>query len=151
MGFVGIYGETAALVGGLIAGALFDIACYNILEMMDNGGSIVNVSSILGVVSSRKVAAYTASKAGVIALTKCGAIEYGKNNIRINAVAPGYTETNMTTTLSDEIKQKMLEAYPLNRAGTPEELAKAITFLASDDASFITGEVLVVDGGFTVQ
>ncbi|MBL8936930.1 MAG: 3-oxoacyl-[acyl-carrier-protein] reductase [Archangium sp.] len=115
--------------------------------MKQKGGAIVNVSSIVGEMGNGGQAAYAASKAGLIGLTKSVAKELASRNIRVNAVTPGFITTDMTAALNDELKAKMADAIPLGRIGNPEEIAKAVAFLASDAASYITGEVLKVNGG----
>ncbi len=115
--------------------------------MKAKGGAIVNVSSIVGEMGNGGQAAYAASKAGLIGLTKAVAKELSSRNIRVNAVTPGFITTDMTAALNDELKTKMADAIPLGRIGNPEEVAKAVAFLASDAASYITGEVLKVNGG----
>ncbi|AKU25230.1 SDR family NAD(P)-dependent oxidoreductase [Geobacillus stearothermophilus] len=113
------------------------------------GGAIVNTSSLLGIKGKKYESAYNASKAGVILLTKNAALEYGKFNIRVNAIAPGVIDTNIITPWKqDERKWPIIsKANALGRIGTPEEVANAVLFLASDEASFITGATLSVDGG----
>lgn len=115
--------------------------------MKAKGGAIVNVSSIVGEMGNAGQAAYAASKAGLLGLTKAIAKELASRNIRVNAVTPGFITTDMTAALNDELKAKMADAIPLGRIGNPEEIAKAVAFLASDAASYITGEVLKVNGG----
>jgi len=115
--------------------------------MKAKGGAIVNVSSIVGEMGNGGQAAYAASKAGLIGLTKAVAKELSSRNIRVNAVTPGFITTDMTAALNAELKTKMADAIPLGRIGNPEEVAKAVAFLASDAASYITGEVLKVNGG----
>lgn len=115
--------------------------------MKQKGGAIVNVSSIVGEMGNGGQAAYAASKAGLLGLTKAVAKELASRNIRVNAVTPGFITTDMTASLNDDLKQKMADAIPLGRIGNPEEVAKAVAFLASDAASYITGEVLKVNGG----
>ncbi|MDP8289724.1 MAG: 3-oxoacyl-[acyl-carrier-protein] reductase [Candidatus Susulua stagnicola] len=110
-------------------------------------GKIVNISSIIGIIGNSGQANYSASKAGLIGLTKTLARELGSRNVCVNAVAPGYIQTKMTDVLSDKVKEEMLKRIPLNRFGSPEDVAKAVLFLASDEAAYITGQVLVVDGG----
>ncbi len=115
--------------------------------MKQRGGAIINISSIIGEMGNAGQAAYSASKAGLIGLTKSIAKELASRSIRVNAVTPGFIGTDMTSHLNDELRQKMLEAIPLGRLGSPEEVAQAVLFLASDAASYITGEVLKVNGG----
>jgi 3-oxoacyl-[acyl-carrier protein] reductase len=110
-------------------------------------GSIVNLTSIVGLHGNAGQTNYAASKAGIIGLTKSLARELGPRGVRVNAVAPGYVETRLTEVLPEELRAGMLANTPLGRLGTPEEIARAVRFLCSDDASFITGEVLLVDGG----
>jgi 3-oxoacyl-[acyl-carrier protein] reductase len=107
----------------------------------------VNVSSVVGEMGNPGQANYVASKAGLIGLTKSLAQEVGSRNITVNAVAPGYIDTEMTHGLSNEIKEKMVSHTPLKRMGTAEDVAHAVKFLVSDEASFVTGHVLDVNGG----
>jgi 3-oxoacyl-[acyl-carrier protein] reductase len=115
--------------------------------MRKRSGSIVNVSSIVGLRGNPGQTNYSASKAGIIGLTKALARELGSRGVRANVVAPGYVSTRLTEVLPDELKEQMLGATPLGRFGDPEDVAAAVRFLSSDEASFITGEVLLVDGG----
>ncbi len=115
--------------------------------MKQKGGAIVNVSSIVGEMGNAGQAAYAASKAGLLGLTKSIARELASRNIRVNAVTPGFITTDMTSALSPELKEKMSATIPLSRIGNAEEVAAAVAFLASDAASYITGEVLKVNGG----
>jgi 3-oxoacyl-[acyl-carrier protein] reductase len=115
--------------------------------MRERWGRIVNISSVVGEMGNPGQANYVASKAGLIGLTKSLAQEVGSRNITVNAVAPGFIETGMTQGLNDELKQKLLDRTPLKRMGTPGDIANAIKFLVSDEASFITGHVLDVNGG----
>jgi 3-oxoacyl-[acyl-carrier protein] reductase len=110
-------------------------------------GRIINVTSIFGQIGQAGQANYASSKAGLIGLTKAIAREVGSRNITCNAVAPGFIETSMTSVLGDEFKQHALKNIPLGRIGTPEDVAHAVAFLASDDASYITGHVLDINGG----
>jgi 3-oxoacyl-[acyl-carrier protein] reductase len=110
-------------------------------------GSIVNVSSIVGVHGNAGQTNYSASKAGIIGFTKALARELGPRDVRANVVAPGYVDTRLTQVLDEELRQGMLVSTPLGRLGDPEDIAGAVRFLCSDEASFITGEVLLVDGG----
>jgi 3-oxoacyl-[acyl-carrier protein] reductase len=115
--------------------------------MRKRSGSIVNVSSIVGVHGNWGQTNYAASKAGIIGFTKSLARELGSRNVRANVVAPGYVKTRLTDVLPGEATEAMLANTPLGRLGDPEDVARAVRFLCSDDASFITGEVLLVDGG----
>jgi 3-oxoacyl-[acyl-carrier protein] reductase len=110
-------------------------------------GRIINVSSVFGQMGQAGQANYASSKAGLIGLTMAIARELGSRNITCNAVAPGFIETAMTATLSDELKQSALKMIPLGRVGAPEEVAHCVAFLASEEASYITGHVLNVNGG----
>jgi 3-oxoacyl-[acyl-carrier protein] reductase len=115
--------------------------------MRDRWGRIINISSVVGETGNPGQANYVASKSGLIGLTKAIAQEMGSRNITVNAVAPGYVDTDMTAGLSQELKDKMLEHIPLKRIGRPEDIAAAVRFLASDQAAYITGHVLDVNGG----
>jgi 3-oxoacyl-[acyl-carrier protein] reductase len=110
-------------------------------------GRIVNVASVVGVVGNVGQANYVASKAGLIGLTKTVAREFAARGITANAVAPGFIETQMTAVLSDKVKEAFLAQIPLGRAGRSEDVAAAVTFLASDQAAYLTGQVLHVSGG----
>ncbi|MBN1290794.1 MAG: 3-oxoacyl-[acyl-carrier-protein] reductase [Candidatus Latescibacteria bacterium] len=113
-------------------------------------GRIINIASVVGLIGNPGQTNYSASKAGIIGLTKAMAKEFALRGITVNAIAPGYIHTDMTEHLSDEAKEAFLKAVPLNRAGTPGDVAAAAAFLASDDASYITGQVLCVDGGMVM-
>jgi 3-oxoacyl-[acyl-carrier protein] reductase len=115
--------------------------------MKNRWGRIVNMASVVGQAGSPGQANYVASKAALIGLTKALAQEMGSRGITVNAVAPGYIETDMTRVLPEAVKQKYLASIPLGRAGTIEDVANAVKFLVSDDASYITGHVLAVNGG----
>jgi len=110
-------------------------------------GRIINITSVFGQMGQAGQANYAASKAGLIGLTMAIAREVASRNITSNAVAPGFIETNMTAALSDEFKQNAVKQIPLGRVGTPDDVANAVTFLASDEAAYITGHVLNVNGG----
>ena len=111
------------------------------------GGAIVNITSVVGITGNAGQANYTASKGGVIALTKTTAKELGSRNVRCNAVAPGFIESKMTEGLSDEIKKSCLDSIPLKRFGQVDDIARAVAWLVSDDSSYVTGQVISVNGG----
>jgi 3-oxoacyl-[acyl-carrier protein] reductase len=115
--------------------------------MKERWGRIINISSVVAEAGNAGQSNYVASKAGLIGLTKSLAQEMASRNITINAIAPGFIETDMTAVLSEDLKAKMLGQIPLKRLGKPEDVAAAVRFLASDDASYITGHVLDVNGG----
>jgi len=113
-------------------------------------GRIVNIASVVGLVGNVGQANYSASKAGLIGLTKTTAKEFASRNITVNAIAPGYIETEMTANLPEAAKQAFLDNIPMNKPGTPGDVAGAAVFLASDEASYITGQVICVDGGMVM-
>jgi len=113
-------------------------------------GSIINMASVVGIHGNGGQANYSASKAGLIGVTKSLAIETASRGVRVNALAPGYIATDMTAVLPDKVKEVMLEKIPLKRMGTPQDIANAALFLASDDSAYITGQVLPVDGGMFI-
>jgi 3-oxoacyl-[acyl-carrier protein] reductase len=115
--------------------------------MKQRGGRIVNIASVIGITGNAGQANYAASKGGVIALTKSAAKELASRGINVNAVAPGYIATDMTAALPEEARQAMLGRIPLGRAGTAEDVAQAVGFLAGPASAYVTGQVLVVDGG----
>jgi NAD(P)-dependent dehydrogenase (short-subunit alcohol dehydrogenase family) len=125
---------------------------YEIRQMLkqDGGGAIVNMASILGLIGSAGVAAYSASKHGVIGLTKTAALENAKSGIRINAVCPGFIETAMAdrTLRTPGVRKYVVGCHPIGRLGKPMEIAEAVVWMCSDRASFMTGQSLVLDGGF---
>jgi len=123
------------------------IKAVSTIMVKQRSGRIINLASVVGVMGNPGQANYVASKAGMIGLTKTVAKELGSRGITVNAVAPGFIDTDMTAVLSDKAKEAMLSIIPLQRAGTPQDVANAITFLASDSAAYITGQVIHVTGG----
>ncbi len=118
--------------------------------MKQRSGAIVNIASIIGITGNAGQANYGASKAGVIAFTKSVAKELASRNIRVNAVAPGFITSKMTDALSEDVRNNMLGAIPLKRFGNPEDVASTVSFLASDMAAYITGEVINISGGMVM-
>lgn len=113
-------------------------------------GKIINMSSVVGVMGNIGQCNYSASKAGVIGLTKSLAREFAARNIQVNAIAPGFIETDMTEKLPEKIKEEMISTIPLQRMGKPEDIANIVAFLASDKANYITGQIIQVDGGMAM-
>lgn len=139
--------EFAAVLNVNLKGTFIMIKSL-IRHMMKNKyGKIVNISSVVGLMGNPGQANYSASKAGVVALTKTVAKEYAAKGICCNAVAPGFIDTGMTAILTDAAKEAMLSQVPQKRVGTPEDVAKAVAFLASSESDYITGEVIKVTGG----
>ena len=130
--------------------------CFNTIGHMSRyflkqrAGKIINISSVSGILGNAGQANYSASKAGVIGLTKAVARELASRGINVNAVAPGFVETDMTDALSDSVKENLKSQIPLGKIGHPQDIAKAVAFLASPDANYITGQVLSVDGGMAI-
>jgi 3-oxoacyl-[acyl-carrier protein] reductase len=137
------------VIGANLSGAFYMMAAIVPMMTKQRYGRIVNVSSIAGIRGNPAQVNYAASKAGLVGMTLSAAKELGARGVTVNAVAPGYIETDMTGILTDDQKAAMLKAISLRRAGAPEEVAKAIAFLASDSASYITGQVLGIDGGMS--
>jgi 3-oxoacyl-[acyl-carrier protein] reductase len=128
--------------------AAFFVARTTARDMIrKRAGSIINMASVVGIHGNGGQANYSASKAGLIAVTKSLAIETASRGVRVNAVAPGYIATDMTAGLPDKVKETFIEKIPLKRMGTAQDIANAVLFLASDDSTYITGQVLPVDGG----
>jgi 3-oxoacyl-[acyl-carrier protein] reductase len=142
--------EWDAVLNVNLKGAFNCIKAVTRPMMKNKSGKIVNMASIIGIMGNAGQANYAASKGGLIALTKTVAKELASRNINVNAIAPGFIQTDMTDKLTDEMKQKLLEYVPLKRMGETEDVAKLALFLASDDASYITGEVVKIDGGMVM-
>ncbi|APJ05197.1 3-oxoacyl-[acyl-carrier-protein] reductase [Silvanigrella aquatica] len=119
--------------------------------MRKRAGKIINISSVVGLMGNAGQSAYSASKAGLIGLTKSLALELAGRNVQINAIAPGYISTDMTDALNEEVLKKIIEKIPADKVGEPIEIAKAVVFLASSSSSYITGQTLSVDGGMIMR
>ena len=139
----------AVLAVNLKSAFNFIHACVPIM-MRQKGGSIINMSSVVGVHGNAAQANYAASKAGLIALAKSIGQEMGRKGIRANAIAPGFIETAMTQALPEEVRKEWMEKIPLRRGGTPEDIADVATFLASDMSSYVSGQVIQIDGGMNM-
>ena len=120
------------------------------LMMKQRGGRIINMSSVVGLKGNISQANYAAAKAGIIGFTKSAAQELASRGVTVNAVAPGFINTDMTAALSEKVKEVMMQEIPAGRMGTPEDVANAVAFLVSDEAAYITGQVLSVDGGMVM-
>ena len=139
-----------AVIGVNLKSAFNFIHACTPIMMRQRGGSIINMASVVGVHGNAGQSNYAASKAGMIALAKSVAQEMGSRGIRANAIAPGFIETAMTAALSEEVRKEWMKAIPLRRGGKPEDIANVATFLASDLASYISGQVIQVDGGMNM-
>ena len=133
-----------------LKGAFLVTKAASRIMMKQRTGRIVNISSVVGLTGNAGQANYSASKAGLIGLTKSSAKELAGRGITVNAVAPGFIETEMTKNMPEAAREEFLKRVLISRAGTPDDIAAAVLFLASDEASYITGQVLTVDGGLTV-
>jgi len=118
--------------------------------MKERYGRIVNIASIIGLIGNVGQANYSASKGGVISLTKSAAKEFASRNITCNAIAPGFIDTEMTRKLPEKVKEEYIKLIPMKKYGTPEDVAKGVLFFVSDLAEYITGQVLVIDGGMVM-
>ena len=131
-------------------GSFYFLRAFSQVMIKQKNGRIINISSIVGVRGNAGQVNYSASKAGIIGMTLSAAKELGKRGITVNAVAPGFIETDMTEILTEDQKKAMMDAISLGRAGSAADVANAVTFLASDQAAYITGQVLGVDGGMSI-
>ena len=139
-----------AVLDANLRGAFVAIRAASRGMMKRRWGRIINIASVVGIIGNKGQANYAASKAGLIGLTKSVAKELASRNILINAVAPGFIETDMTAAMTPEARETLSQQIPLERLGTPNDVAATVAFLASDFASYITGQVLVVDGGLVM-
>lgn len=130
--------------------------CFNCIQsitrimMKQRAGKIINIASVIGLIGNVGQVNYAASKGAIIAMTKASAKELGSRNIQVNAIAPGFIETEMTQVLNDDLKNKMLDVIPLKRFGQADEVAHVVKFLASSDSNYITGQTIVIDGGMVM-
>jgi 3-oxoacyl-[acyl-carrier protein] reductase len=133
-----------------LRGSFFCLRAVAKPMVRQRAGRIINMASVIGLIGNAGQANYAASKAGIIALTKSAAKELGSRNILVNAIAPGFIDTEMTQVLGDEIKKAILKSIPVGVLGKPTDVARAALFLATDESSFITGQVITVDGGMVM-
>ncbi len=133
-----------------LRGAYFCMKAASKLMMRQRYGRIVNLSSVVGLRGNAGQTGYAASKAGILGLTKAAAKELAARNITVNAVAPGFIDTDMTSVLPEKAKEAMLTTIPMGRPGAPEDVARAVAFFAEESAAYLTGQVLCVDGGMAV-
>ena len=143
-------GQWDAVIAVNLKSAFNFIHALTPIMMRQRGGSIINMSSVVGVHGNAAQCNYAASKAGLIALAKSIGQEMGRKGVRANSTAPGFIETAMTQALPEEIRKEWMEKIPLRRGGTPEDIANVATFLASDMSSYVTGQVIQVDGGMNM-
>jgi 3-oxoacyl-[acyl-carrier protein] reductase len=133
-----------------LKGAFICTKAASKVMIKQKSGKIINVSSVVGIIGNAGQSNYAAAKAGLIGFTKSMARELAKRGINVNAVAPGFIETDMTSKLSDKVKEEFAQSIPLNRTGKPEDIAKAVLFLASEYSDYITGQVINIDGGMVM-
>ncbi len=133
-----------------LSGSFFMARAASKIMMKARSGRIVNIASVVGIMGNAGQANYAASKAGVIGMTKSFAKELASRGVTVNAVAPGFIETKMTASLKEEVRDAMIKSIPLGRYGQPQDVASAVGFLASDESAYITGQVIVVDGGLVM-
>ena len=133
-----------------LSGAFNLVRAAIVTFMKQKSGNIINITSVAGIKGMPRQVNYSASKAGIIGLTKALAREVGPYNVRVNAIAPGYIDTDMVTGFKEAQKDEILKRIPLNRFGTAEEVAKVVAFVASDAAQYITGQVITIDGGLAM-
>ena len=141
--------DFADVIDTNLSGAFYMLRAVSKYMMQQRHGSIINMSSIVGVNGNAGQVNYAASKAGIIGMTKSAARELAARNIRVNAVAPGMIETDMTAVLPENVREQMLAQIPLKEIGKPEDIANTVAFFASEDSRYITGQVLLVDGGMS--
>ena len=139
--------EWDAVLNVNLKGTFNCIKAVSRIMIKQRKGKIINIASIIGIIGNAGQANYSVSKAGIIALTKTAAKELASRNINVNAVAPGFIQTDMTDKLPEDLKQKMKEAIPLARFGSPDDVANVCLFLAAEESDYITGQTIVVDGG----
>jgi len=135
------------VLGVILKGAFLCTRAAARVMLRQKRGRIVNMASVMGIVGNRGQANYSASKGGLIALTKSTAKELGSRGITCNAVAPGFIETVMTDSLPEELREQMKKQVPLERLGSPDDVANVVCFLCADEAAYVTGQVISVDGG----
>ncbi len=133
-----------------LSGAFNLVKAAIVSFMKEKKGNIINITSVAGLKGAARQVNYSASKAGLIGMTKALAKEVAPYNVRVNAVAPGYIDTDMVQGLKEDFKQSLFKRIPLNRFGTSDEVARVVTFLASDQSTYLTGQVIPVDGGLAI-
>jgi 3-oxoacyl-[acyl-carrier protein] reductase len=142
--------EWDAVINVNLKGAFNCIKAVSRPMIKQRSGRIINIASIIGIIGNAGQANYSASKAGIIALTKTAAKELASRNINVNAIAPGFIQTEMTAKLPQDLQEKMKQLIPMDKFGTPQDVAKACLFLACADSDYITGQTIIVDGGMVM-